>query len=125
MKKVITLILLATIVGLFASTSIKDISPKCALGMILCRPELVVIDVSSQFEKGHIPAAKNYSVGDGTLYENIQNFDKSKKYLIYADNDVDSQRGAQLLNEHGFENVYRLKGNFKAWTDSGYRVAMN
>lgn len=125
MKKVITLILLATIVGLFACSSIKEISPKSALGMILCRPDLVVIDVSSQFDNGHIPAAKNFSVEDGTLSANMANFDKNKKYLIYADNEANSQMGAKLLAENGFESVYRLKGDFKAWTACGYRVAVN
>jgi len=124
MKKIIILILLAAIVGLFAGTGIKEVSPKCALGMILCRPDLVVIDVSNGFENGHIPAAKNLVVEDGTLFQNLSKLDKSKKYLIYADNELDSKLGAKLLAENGFENVYRLRGEFKAWEDSGYRVAM-
>jgi len=125
MKKIITLIFLAAIVGLFAGTCIKEVSPKSALGMILCRPDLVVIDVSNGFENGHIPAAKNFAVEDGTLYHNLSKLDKSKKYLIYADNELDSKLGAKLLSENGFEYVYRLRGEFQAWEDSGYRVAMN
>jgi rhodanese-related sulfurtransferase len=30
--------------------------------------------------------------------------------------------GAQLMVDDGFNNVYRLEGNYGAWTDAGYTV---
>ena len=50
--------------------------------------------------------------------------DKEGEYLVYCHSDSASILGAQKLIDVGFKNVYRLKGNFSAWVDSGYQIEL-
>ena len=54
--------------------------------------------------------------------EAISTLDKSKTYLVYCHVDSASIAGAQKLIEAGFENVYRLEGNYSGWVAAGYPV---
>ena len=85
-------------------------------------PDLVIIDVSPTYDKGHIPGAVNYYVGDGSLDNAIAMLDKTKTYLVYCHTDSASIMGATKLTDAGFEKVFRLKGNYSAWVDAGYPV---
>ena len=99
-----------------------DLEAKEAHELIMSESDLVIIDVSPRFEKGHIPGAINYYVGDGTLDANISSLDKSKIYLVYCHVDRASIAGATKLVEAGFPKVYRLKGNYSAWLSDGYPI---
>lgn len=118
-------IVLVTLVlsGCSSSTpEYMDISVKDAKVLIDDNPDIVIIDVSPKYDEGHIPGAINYYVGDGSLDEAIPILDKSKTYLVYCHVDSASISGASKLIEAGFENVYRLEGNYVAWVDAGYPV---
>ena len=99
-----------------------DLSPMKAKELIDSTPDLVIIDVSPMYDKGHIPGAINYYIGDGSLDEAIPTLDKAKTYLVYCHTDSASIGGATKLIEAGFEKVFRLEGNFSAWVDAGYPV---
>ena len=99
-----------------------DITPRQANDLIDQTPDLVIIDVSSEYESGHLPGAVNYYVGDGSLDEAIPTLDKSKTYLVYCHVDSASIAGAEKLVQAGFPNVYRLEGNYPAWVKAGYPV---
>jgi rhodanese-related sulfurtransferase len=83
-----------------------------------------IFDVSPLFNAGHLPGATNAKgSGGGTdLSELIVGLDKTKSYLVYCHSDFPAMAGAQLMEDAGFENVYRLEGNFGAWVDAGYEV---
>jgi rhodanese-related sulfurtransferase len=83
---------------------------------------LVVIDVSSEYNQGHIPTSMNYVLADGSLDLVAPILEKTKTYLVYAYTDEESTAGAQKLVDLGIERVYRLTGNFQAWVDAGYSV---
>jgi len=100
----------------------KDISPAEAKKLIDENSELIVIDVSPNYAKGHLPEAVSYYVGDGSLEKAIPTLDKNATYLVYCHTDVASRQGAQMLIDAGFTDVYRLKGNYAAWVDAGYEV---
>ncbi|QSX09113.1 rhodanese-like domain-containing protein [Alkalibacter rhizosphaerae] len=99
-----------------------DISAKDAKELLDNNPDVVVIDVSPNYDQGHIPGAINYYLGDGSLDEAISTLDKSKTYLIYCHVDSVAIAGAEKLIEAGFEKVYRLEGNYSAWVEEGYPV---
>ena len=99
-----------------------DLSAEEAKALIDSTPDLVILDVSPMYSKGHIPGAVNYYVGDGSLDAAIPMLDKSKTYLVYCHTDSASIAGATKLTEAGFEKVFRLKGNYSAWVDAGYPV---
>ena len=97
-----------------------DISPEDAKTLIETAADIVIIDVSSVYDKGHLPGAINYYVGDGSLDDAIPTLDKGKTYLVYCHVDSASISGAQKLVDAGFGKVYRLEGNYRAWVNAGY-----
>lgn len=99
-----------------------DVSPQKAKELIMEIPEIVIIDVSPKYDEEHLPGAINYYVGDGSLDAAIPNLDKNLTYLVYCHVDSASIAGAEKLIEAGFENVYRLEGNYSAWVEAGYEV---
>lgn len=113
-------------VGLIAcaveKASYVDLPPAEAQALIDETPDIVIIDVSPAYEKGHLPQAVNYYIGDGSLDEAIPTLDKDKTYLVYCHVDSVSMQGAQKLVDAGFKKVYRLEGNYKAWVDAGYPI---
>lgn len=102
-----------------------DLTPEEAKELIDNTTNLVIIDVSPYFSQGHIPGAVNYYVGDGSLDDAIPSLDKDVTYLVYCHADSASILGASKLIDAGFENVYRLKGNYSAWVEAGYPVDTN
>ena len=101
-----------------------DVSPAEAKELIDNNPDLIIIDVSPNYNNGHLPGAVNYYLGDGSLDEAIPTLDKSKTYLVYCHIDSVAIAGAQKLVDAGFDNVYRLEGNYSSWVDAGYPVVV-
>ena len=99
-----------------------DLTPAQAKKLIEIEEDLVVLDVSPNWEFGRLPGAINYYIGDGSLDMAIPTLDKSKVYLVYCHVDAASIPGAQKLVAAGFEKVYRLEGNYAAWVDAGYAI---
>lgn len=83
-----------------------------------------IFDVSPVYNQGHLPGATNANAGGGgtALSELIENMDKSKSYLVYCHGNAPAMAGAQLMEDAGFSNVFRLEGNYGAWVDAGYEV---
>ncbi|MBD3355250.1 hypothetical protein GF361_04665 [Candidatus Woesearchaeota archaeon] len=99
-----------------------DISAMEAKEMIDTNDNLVVIDVSPHYDKGHLPGAVHYYLGDGSLDAAIPTLDKSKDYLVYCHVDSVAIAGAEKLVDAGFDPVYRLEGNYGGWVDAGYPI---
>lgn len=99
-----------------------DISVEDAKELIDTNPNLIIIDVSPNYDDGHLPGAINYYVGDGSLDSAIPGLDQEATYLVYCHIDSAAISGAQKLVDAGFENVYRLEGNYAAWTNAGYEI---
>ncbi len=83
-----------------------------------------IFDVSPHYNQGHLPGATNAkgSAGGTDLSELIETLDETKTYLVYCHADAPAMAGAQLMEDAGFEDVYRLEGNYGAWVDAGYNV---
>jgi len=103
-------------------TSYVDIPPAEAKALIEKTSDIIIIDVSPAYAKGHLPKAVHYYIGDGSLDKAILKLDKNKTYLVYCHVDRVSIQGARKLVDSGFKKVYRLKGNYKAWVDAGYPI---
>ena len=101
-----------------------DIKPKEAYERWQNEEFDLIIDVVGLdiYSLGHLPGAVNYVWADGTLNKKIPELDPTWTYLVYCHTDPPSTASAQALVNAGFEHVYRLEGNFKAWKDSGYPV---
>ena len=124
----ILLIVLVSVVGCTETEetgagSYIDVSPAEAKKLIDENSDLIIIDVSPHYAQGHLPGAMHYYLGDGSLDEAIPTLDKDKTYLVYCHVDSVAIAGAQKLVDAGFEEVYRLEGNYAAWVDAGYPIA--
>ena len=103
-------------------TGYVDVTAAEAKELIDTKPELIIIDVSPNYDNGHLPGAINYYIGDGSLDDAIPSLDKNKEYLVYCHVDSASISGAEKLVNAGFSTVYRLEGNYQAWIDAGYPI---
>ncbi|MBD3244481.1 MAG: hypothetical protein GF335_00625 [Candidatus Moranbacteria bacterium] len=103
-------------------TGYVDIGVEKAKEMIKEKSDLIIVDVSPKYDQGHIPGAVNYYVGDGSLDKAIPTLNKDKPYLVYCHVDSASIAGAQKLVDAGFTEIYRLKGNYSAWKQAGYKI---
>lgn len=99
-----------------------NVSPREAWEMINTNPELIVLDVSSGYDEGHIPGAINYYVGNSSFERAILELNPLNEYLVYCHFESASRLGAQKLVDANFEEVYRLDGGYGAWVDAGYAV---
>jgi rhodanese-related sulfurtransferase len=99
-----------------------DVTPAEAQDLIAQDPDIIIIDVSPAYAQGHLPGAVSYYLGDGSLDAAIPMLDKNATYLVYCHIDSVAIQGAQKLVDAGFQNVYRLEGNYQAWVDAGYPI---
>lgn len=104
--------------------SFVDMAPASVKAKIDASEFMAIFDVSPAYSSGHLPGATNANAsGGGTdLSALIEGMDKTKSYLVYCHGDAPAMAGAQLMEDAGFMNVYRLEGNFGAWTAAGYDV---
>jgi len=103
-----------------SNTGYTDLTATEAKDLIDTTVNLVIIDVSPNYDQGHLPGAINYYVGDGSLDAAIPSLDPEVPYLVYCHVDSAAISGAQKLVDAGFTMVYRLEGNYQAWVDAGY-----
>jgi rhodanese-related sulfurtransferase len=125
----ILLLALGAVVGCPATTppateqtGYIDVTPAEAQELINQNPDLIIIDVSPDYDQGHLPGAVHYYLGDGSLDAAIPTLDKNATYLVYCHVESASRQGAQKLVDAGFINVYRLEGEYGAWVDAGYPI---
>lgn len=97
-----------------------DVTPAQAQALIEAINDLTIIDVSPHYDEGHLPGAKHYYLAN--LKKRLNELEKNKSYLVYCHADGPIRSGAQILADNGFAKVYRLKGNYSAWTNAGYPV---
>lgn len=83
-----------------------------------------IFDVSPHYDEGHLPGSTNANAGAGgtDLSMLIKDLDKTKTYLVYCHVDSPAMAGAQLMEDSGFKNVFRLEGNYSAWVNAGYAI---
>jgi rhodanese-related sulfurtransferase len=110
--------------GAWDAVSFVDITASKAKAKIDAGEFKAIFDVSPVYAQGHLPGASNANAGGGgtDLSELIANMDKSKSYLVYCHGNAPAMAGAQLMEDAGFKNVFRLEGNYGAWVDAGYDV---
>ena len=80
--------------------------------------KLVIIDLSTAYEDGHLPMAINIPLD--SLDAKIPTHDKSKPYHVYGQTYDSGIAGATKLMKARFSPVYRLKGGYASWVTAGY-----
>jgi rhodanese-related sulfurtransferase len=101
-----------------------DISPEVAYEKYLNEEFDLIIDVVGLdiYNLGHLPGAVNYVWATGELRDKIPTLDPELTYLVYCHTDPPSTDSAQAIVNAGFNNIYRLEGNYAAWRNAGYPI---
>lgn len=103
--------------GLFGKKKYKDVNGEELRKLIKEDKDLIIIDVrsSSEFKLGHIKKAKHMEVQ--ALDKKISELSKykDKNILLYCASGMRSSRGAKILSEEGFNNIYNLKGGINSY----------
>jgi len=125
-KSLVLVAALVLVISLYAGDHMtnvyNDVSPKEAKLMIEENPNLIIIDVSPIWHKGHLPGSVNYPWGNGSFEKAVPLWDVEKMFLIYCHGDAPAIAAAEHLIENDFKHVYRLEGNYGAWKDAGYPI---
>jgi len=80
----------------------------------------VIIDASPTefYQESHIPKAINIPAVQ--IWDNLDKLSKEKNILVYGQNDKQSLYVTKVLAENDFPYIFRLHGNFAAWTERDY-----
>lgn len=103
---------------------IEDITPQEAFTLIQNNqnnPDFVIIDVRTRQEltDGHIENVINIDFYSETFRDELNNLDKSKKYLIYCRSGARSGSALDIMAELNFEEVYNILGGILSWEAEG------
>jgi rhodanese-related sulfurtransferase len=77
------------------------------------------IDVRTveEYKGGHAPSAQNLPL-DG-LEKEVARLDKNKPVYVICQTGKRSQKGAEILRQAGFTDVYNITGGTSAWMSAG------
>ncbi|HEX3013187.1 MAG TPA: rhodanese-like domain-containing protein [Methanobacterium sp.] len=96
----------------------QTITPKAALKLMEEKDnEITILDIrpEDEFEKEHIPGAKNLDYHGHHFQEKAEALDKSKNYLIYCKSGARGGYFMDKMKESGFSGAYNILGGFVAW----------
>ena len=68
-----------------------------------------------EYKAGHFKGAINVDYFGNKFYEQLENFDPHKIYLVYCRSGRRSLRTCTLMQNSGFTQVYNLDGGLKNW----------
>ena len=92
------------------------IEPQAAV-MLVNRSDAVVIDVRNEadFNAAHIIDAIHIPLSDISGAEARLKKHLGKPVIVYGGSGAQSQQGARLISQQGFEACHSLKGGFSSW----------
>ena len=106
---------------------IENITPQEAFTLIQDNEgnmDFVIIDVRTpeEFDSGHIENAANIDFNSMTFRDDIDKLDKDKIYIVYCRTGFLSGQALDIMEELGFNEVYKPSGGIEAWIDAGLPV---
>jgi rhodanese-related sulfurtransferase len=134
MKKIL---LLSTLVLLFAFQSCKDyskevaakgeielISPQQVYDAIYSEDTVQLVDVRTprEFKESHLKGAKNICVTSDDFNEKVKTLDKNKPVFVYCKKGGRSANAAKQLKEMGFTKIYDMDGGILLWKEHDLEV---
>lgn len=77
--------------------------------------QIVDVRTPGEFEKGHLPNAKNMNWNGSDFDSQIETLDKSKPVFVYCLSGSRSSAAAKRMRSKGFKEVIELKGGIMGW----------
>ncbi|MBC7892183.1 MAG: rhodanese-like domain-containing protein [Sphingobacteriaceae bacterium] len=89
--------------------------------LLSATPKAQLLDVRTppEFEKGHLPQARNLDWRDEEFKSQAAKLDKTSPVFVYCQVGGRSRSAAEWLREQGFRTVYELRGGYVAWAGAG------
>ena len=95
----------------------QEITVKELKAMVDAKEDLQLIDVREPYEYD-ICQIGGELIPMGEVADNIDKIAKDKKVIVHCRSGKRSATIVQMLeNEHGYKNLYNLKGGIIAWSD--------
>ena len=113
--------------------SCKDVSAQAGIltvssiefkNLIKGKDSIQLIDVRTpeEFRLSHIANSRNIDILSDTFLSAIEQLDKQKPIFIYCRSGKRSAKGAAIMQEAGFSEIYNLEGGIVEWESNNYRV---
>ncbi len=83
---------------------------------ILEHAHLLDVREQSEWDCGHIDGAKHFALSrlmDGDMPD----FDQEQSLFLYCKMGVRSMQAAQIMQQHGYQNITNLSGGYDTWID--------
>ena len=77
--------------------------------------ELIILDVREEKERSSGFINNDINIPMSQVKNKMGSLDKSKNILVYCKSGTRSDQISGFLSKNEFQNVYSLKGGFKAW----------
>jgi len=106
----------------FIPTGVHRISADETAELLASPPQgLTILDVRTpeEFASGHLAGATNIDFFSETFWEEIQQLDPSKPYLLYCDSGNRSGQVFDVLAGAAWPELYDLDGGIQAWNAAG------
>src|SRR5712692_2316146 len=89
--------------------------------LLMNQQNALVLDVrdAAEYEKGHLPNARNIALGELEARSAELEKHKAKPVIVACDDGNRSGRAATALRKRGFEQVFTLSGGIGAWRQAG------
>tara|TARA_B100000809_G_C14604798_1_gene338803 strand:- start:139 stop:444 length:306 start_codon:yes stop_codon:yes gene_type:complete len=86
--------------------------------MIAANEEITIIDVRTEEEvaEGKIDGATNINIFNPDFTDKIDEYDKSKTYVMICRSGARSSQACMQMMGLGFENLYNLEGGMMSWS---------
>ncbi len=78
--------------------------------------QFVDVRTVEEYKSGHAPKAVNLPLEE--LENALAKLDKDKPVYVICQTGRRSQKGAEILNQAGFKEVYNVTGGTSAWTSA-------
>lgn len=93
--------------------------------LLSAAPTAQLLDVRTpmEFEKGHLPQARNLDWREGEFKTEAAKLDKTSPVFVYCQVGGRSRSAAAWLRDQGFQTVYELKGGYVAWAEARKAMA--
>lgn len=111
------IVLIALFVGNIVFDKLKkytDVDANSAISL-MDEKDLIILDVREAKERKAGFIANDTHLPLAQVKNQLGSLDKNKKILVYCRSGGRSSHIAGLLTRNNFEQVYSLKGGFKAW----------
>ncbi|MBS1795394.1 MAG: rhodanese-like domain-containing protein [Acidobacteria bacterium] len=100
------------------SAGVKNVSAKEAAQFVKDKnAQFIDVRSAGEYQSGHAKKAANFPLD--TLARDLDRLDKSKPTYVICQSGMRSLRGASILDEAGFKEVYNVTGGTVAWKMAG------